>query len=305
MSLTPLTSPPVPPNSCNSYAMFCWEGQTDYLSTTAAQQNLITYCGNNNVNTLFLDFYSYLGGANWTSAHVASFQTLLSAAHASGIRCFALSGSPNWGTDQQWVQANIIRPIQAFNMLGMAESTAAKTGAYFDGFMFDIEYWTVGGYSAQTQVPPLMDLFRNIQLWTGLPVGAVATQWLASTTTGGQSVTYQGVTQAEGLFFVTNTNFLAVACYNNTSTTQISMLQPWVSFAAPSGGGFNQGLLCTSLTDSGQPTGESYWTGAAGAKATMNTSLAAVASNFLPSNATNSVFLGNAIEDYSSYSQMT
>ena len=303
MSLTPVSPPPVPPNSCNSYAMFCWESQLDFLSTTSAQQNLINFCGNNGINTLFLDFYSYLGGANWTTAHVASFQTLLNCAHESGIRCYALVGDPSYPTNQQWFQANIVRPICSFNELGRSSGTSGKQGAYFDGWMFDIEYWTLPSYNAANEVPPLMDLFRNVKAWSNMTVGAFTTQWLASTTTGAQSVTYNGVTQAEGLFFVDYTDFIAVACYSNASATQITMMQPWFNYSNQAGK--NMGMFCTSWTDSGAPSGESYWTGSSGAKATMNTANTAIASNFIVANSTNSVFLGQAIDDYGSYSQMT
>src|ERR1700694_5389158 len=144
MSITPLTTPPTPQNSNPARSMFCWEGQLDFLSSDTAIQNLITFCGNNGVNRLFLDFYSYLGGANWSATHVTQFKKLLHYCHQSGIMCYALAGDPSYPTNQAWFMTNIVRRIMDFNAVGGADTT--YDGAKFDGFMLDIEYWTLAGY---------------------------------------------------------------------------------------------------------------------------------------------------------------
>ena len=59
----------------------------------------------------------------------------LDVAHRSGIRVYALAGNLDWGMMQNWVMANIARPLINFN--AMATQATEK----FDGLVLDVEYW--------------------------------------------------------------------------------------------------------------------------------------------------------------------
>ena len=99
-------------------------------------------------------------------------------------------------------------------------------------------------------------------------------------------------------------DFVAVACYNNTSTTQIAMFQNWFNYASATGEADNLGLFCGSETGQGLGT-QSYWTGSPGALATMETAHTAISNAFTAAPNTNCSFRGQCIDPYSSYDQMT
>jgi hypothetical protein len=275
--------------------MFCWLSEGDFIATDTAQQNLLNFCGTNGINTLFLDFYNYLGAANWTSTKVTRVKQFIAVAHASGIRVYALCGNADWGTNQSWVLRNVIRRLEDFNLIADTGSSNASSG--FDGIMFDVEYWTVGGYNASIEVPALCDLMRAVRRATHLPVGLFATQWLTSS--GAQTVTYNGVTQEEGYHLMDNADFTAVACYSNNNggtdgAVQISQFQPWYDYAEDETR--NYGLYCTSSTDVGLPLGLSY---AGSTKSGMEQNHTTISNQFSAS--ADSVFLGQAINAYGTY----
>lgn len=306
MSVSAVT-PPTPPNSNLDRAMFTWVGTAgssgDPLSSDSKMQSLLNWCSSNGVNLLFLDMYGYLGGGNWTTAHYQTVQKFIHYAHASGIAVWGLAGNTNWGQDQQWVLGNIVRPFMQYQALADSASSTYIDGA-FDGFMLDVEYWTVQGYTSADPIG-LCDLVTAMKRIMNVPVGCFLTQWLA--TSSGLSITYNGNSNYEGLVILDVVDVVAVACYSNnsggtTGSTQISMLQPWFNEGSSTGVAKNRGMWCTSLTDSGQPTGESY---SGESKATMESNHTAISSNFTASPNTNASFRGQAIEDYASYSQMT
>ncbi len=312
MTITALTSPPVPPNSNADRAMFVWingaAGNTaDPLKNDTSIQSLITFCGNNNVNLVFLDIYSYLGGSNWNPAQVARAVRYL---HASGIRVYALAGNTDWGHNQQWVAANILRKLAAYQTIqdGLTISGLSGTGgAAFDGLIYDVEYWT-GSY---TSVEPigLCDLMNASRKYLDIPVGCFATQWLADSSSAALTLIYNGVNQLEGLHLIDNADFVAVAAYFNTSTQQISQFANWYNYASVTALARNFGLFCGSETESG--ASGTYWTGMSGAKAAMETAHTSISSNFTTSPNTNMVFRGQCIDPYSpaspnsGYAQMT
>lgn len=297
---------PVPPNGNESYSMFVWVpqvgGSTDPLSSDSNMQSLLNFCSNNGVNVLFLDMWVYLGGGNYTPAHATTFQKFIHFAHASGIRVYALSGNNNWQSDQQWVFGNIVRNIAQFNSVANANATYPNSA--FDGVILDAEYWTqTGGYTA-ADVIGMCDLIKAMKVALHLPVGFCPTVWLTNPNSAALTVTYDGYTGLEGQVLMTVADFCAVQNYYNSSTTQIGAFQYWFNFASQTGLGYNFGLYSTSLTDSGFGS-QSYWTGVAGAKATLTTAETAVSGAFTASPNTNAVFRGNCVEQYSSYSQMT
>ena len=101
-----------------------------------------------------------------------------------------------------------------------------------------------------------------------------------------------------------NVDFAAVECYSNNSTTQIGELAFAYNYASVSGR--NIGLFCGSETDSGLGT-QSYWTGAAGAIATMETAHTAISNTYTSQSSpwTNASFRGQCIDQYASYKLMT
>lgn len=305
MAVNPLANPPSPQNSNMDRAMFVWipqvGGANDPLASDASQNALLGFCGANGVNVIFLDIWRYLGGGNWSAANQSVMKKFCAVAHASGIRVMALAGNSDWGQNQQWVMRNIIKPIEQFNSMGEMVSTTYE-GGWFDGLMFDVEYWTVPGYTA-ADPQGLCDLMIAARRFLNIPVGCFATQWLADGASAALSFSWNGgVSQLEGLNLMEAADFVCVGCYNNNSATQIGMLSHWFSYASQSGKNF--GLWCGSETGQGLGA-QSYWTGAAGAKATMETAHTAISAAYMVAPNTNASFRGQSIDAYASYSLMT
>jgi hypothetical protein len=296
---------PSPPNANMDRAMFVWCGAAnsagDPLANDPKMQALLNFCSSKGVNVLFLDIWGYLGGGNWTTARFQTVQKFIHYAHASGIRVMALAGNTDWGVNQQWVARNILRNLMQYQVM-QDSASAAMDGAGFDGVMLDCEYWTAP-YTA-TDVVGLCDLMNFMRKALCLPVGCFTTQWLADPASAAISVTYNGVTQVEGLHLMDNSDFVVVGCYSNNSATQIGMFQRWFDYASLTGAKRNFGLWCGSETLSGLGT-LSYWTGSAGALAVMETAHTAISSASTATPNTNATFRGQAVHAYSSYSQMT
>lgn len=305
MTITPV-SPPTPPNGDLERALYVWiptvGGTYDPMGSSTAMQNFLNFCSTNGVNTVFLDMWLYLGGSNWTSAHATTVQEFLHYCSESGIRVMALAGNTNWGVDQQWVAEDILLPIRNLNLMAQSNTTYPSEG--FKGLQYDVEYWTVSGYSAAVSGSGLCDLMNASRKYLNIPVGCYADNYLANTSSNAQTYTYNGVTQIEGLQLVANADFVAVACYYDLASYQEPDLQPWFNYASQAGLALNKGLYCGSLTDSGYGS-ESYYTGASGAKATMEAQHTLISNFFTASPNTNMTFLGQSIEQYSSYDTMT
>ena len=289
---------PTPPNSNMDRAMFVWCGTAgsagDPLSSDLKMNNLLGFCSSNGVNVLFLDMWGYLGGGNFTTAHADTVAKFIHYAHGSGIRVMALAGNTDWGHNQQWVANNIVRKIanyQAYCCL-----TTTNVEAQFDGVMLDVEYWTVGGYDATVEVPGLCEMMKSMKKVLNIPVGCFTTQWLALDGTG-QTVNYNGISQLEGLHLVDAADHVAVACYNNTASTQIAMMQPWMDYASGSVG--KCGLWCGSETGTG--LGNQSYNG--GTKATMETQHTLISAQFAVTGSMN--WRGQCIDAYASYSTMS
>lgn len=305
MTVTAVTIPN-PPNSNESYSMFVWVpqvgGSTDPMSSDTNMQNLLNFCSNNGVNILYLDMWVYLGGSNFTTTHAQTYQKFIHFAHASGIRVYALAGDTTWGQNQQWVFGNIVKNIAQYNAYCVNNST--NPNGQFDGVILDAEYWTQSGGYTSTDVIGMCDLIKGMKRVLNLPVGFCPADWQANPLSAALTVTYDGYTGLEGEVICTVADFCAVQNYYNSSTTQIGAFQYWFNFASTTGIGFNFGLYCVSLTDSGFGS-SSYWTGSPGAKATLTTAQTAVSNAFTGTPNTNAVFRGNCIEQYASYKNMT
>ena len=298
---------PTPPNNNLNRSMFVWCGTAgsanDPLSTDAKIQQLLNFCSSKGVNLLFLDMWGYLGGSNWSTTRVGTIQKFIHYAHASGIQVFALAGNVDWGRNQQWVANNILRRIRSYNMLAPSVS-GSSCGGSFDGFMLDVEYWTVDGYTVADGIG-LCDLMNASRRILDMPVGCFTTQWLADPNSSALAFSYNsGVSQLEGLNLIDNADFVVVACYNNQPATQISMFQNWFNYASSAGEARNFGLFCGS--EAGPNLGsQSYWTGQSGALATMETAHTIISNVFTSSPNDNCSFLGQCVDPYSYYSQMT
>jgi hypothetical protein len=297
-------TPPTPPNVNAERAMFVWVGtpgnSNDPLSTDARMQSLLNFCAANGVNLLFLDMWGYLGGGNWTTARYQAVQKFIHYAHASGILVYALAGNTDWAHNQQWVMANITRRIAEYQAIADASSTTNISGA-FDGVMLDVEYWVTPSYT-ETEVIGLIDLIKSMKRMLNIPVGCFLSQWQADPASDALTCTYAGDTALEGLLIMRNVDCVAVGCYSNNSTTQISMFQKWFDDAAVPGDDRNTGAWCCSITDSGQPAGTSY---SGGTKATMETNHATISAAFCAAPNTNAVFRGQCVQAYTSYSAMS
>lgn len=293
---------PTPPNGDMDRSMFVWVptvgGATDPLSSDANMNSLLSLCSTNGVNVLYLDIWVYLGGGNWSTAHAQTFQKFIHYAHASGIRVLALCGNVDWGTNQQWVMGNIVKNISQYQ--AYCASTSTNTEGYFDGVILDAEYWTVGGYTS-TDVIGMCDLMKAMRSVLQMPIGFAPTWWSTDPGSAALSFTYDGYTGLEGFHLMNTADFCVIQAYANTAASQESKMQYWFNYASQVG--FNLGLYCASLTDSGFGSA-SYYTGAAGAKATMETAHTAI-SNYFTASGTNASFRGQAIEQYSTYKNMT
>lgn len=304
MTVTAVTIP-TPPNSNESYSMFVWVpqvgGSTDPMGSDANMQALLNFCSSNGVNILFLDMWVYLGGGNFSTAHAQTYQKFIHFAHASGIIVYALAGANNWQSSQQWVFGNIVKNLAQYNVYCVNNST--NTFGQFDGVILDAEYWTQSGGYTSADVVGMCDLIKAMKVALDMPIGFCPTVWLADPTSAALTVTYDGYTGLEGQVLMMVADFCAVQNYYNNSTTQINTFQNWFNFASQTGLGYNFGLYNVSLTDNGFGT-QSYYTGSAGAKATMTTAQTAVSNAFTASPNTNACFRGNCVEQYSSYKSM-
>lgn len=300
MAVTPLANRPVPPNSNFNRAMYVWvtsNASQDPLDTDADQNALLSFCGTQGVNVLFVDIWQYLGGANWTTAKRDRMKTCINAAHLSGIQVYALAGDLGWATNQDWVMKNIINPIMAFN---------AIAGEAFDGICLDVEYWVdPTTYPASVHCPGLCDLVKAVKHAADLPVGLFSGFYLKDNTATRAGVVYNGKTAQDGEHFMDVADFVVVGSYRNHAADngtdgpgQDTLFQPWYDYAA--GQGRNAGLYVGSETTNVTPTYITYY---GKTKAAMETEHATTSGVF--KGATNAVFLGQSVHSYDGWKAMT
>lgn len=298
MAVTPLTNRPVPPNSDFARAMFVWvtaNASQDPLDVDADQQALINFLDDPNVgcNVIFLDIWRYLGGSNWTNTKRDKMLKFVDACHKSGVRVYALAGNVDWGGNHAWVMKNIVEPVLAFN--SMANPPTEK----FDGFIFDIEYWTdEGSYPASVHVPGVCDLVRAVKQVSNLPVGLFCTFWLKDNTADRPSVSYNGKSAQDGEHFMDVCDFVVVGAYRDSAAAQAPLFQPWYDYASASGR--NIGLYLGSETIDVAPANITYY---GSTKAAMETEHTSLSGTFKV--ASNASYLGIAVHSYDGWKAMT
>lgn len=302
MTVNPLSTPPVPPNSNLGRGMFVWVTTTssqDPLNTDAKQNNLLSFCGTQGVNYVFLDMWQYLGSSNWTSTKLTNLRKFIDAAHKSGIKVWALAGSTDWGQAQNWVQTNIVK-----NLLWFQNQTTGGT-SNFDGVMLDVEYWTDGGLDVATNLAGLCDLMRSMRTTLNIPVGCFTGFYLKDNDSTRAPVTYNGKSAQDGEHIMDNSDLTVVGAYrdhaNDNGTDgpgQITLFQPWYDYASQSGKNF--ALMCGSETTNVSPAYITYF---GTTKASMETEHASISSAFRV--AGNSSFVGQCVHSYDGWKAMT
>lgn len=304
MAVIPCTNPGVPPNSNLARAMYVWN-PLSAVDTDAHLQTLLNFCCNNGVNVVFIDFYSSLGGANWTAARLNRMQVALDNMHKSGIRVYALSGDVAWTYSQQWVLKNVIQPFMRY------QNVSPLATQRFDGWSLDIEYWTDAAQQAAVACPQICDFMRALRAITGLPVGAFAGFYLKDNTATRPAFSYQGKTAQDGEFIMDNADFVVVGAYRNHAADngtdgpgQISLTQAWIDYAKQVGK--NIGIYCGSETQNQQPAYITYF---GMTRTQMEAQHALISAAFAPAGTlaapVGSAFLGQAVDEYVSWAAMS
>jgi hypothetical protein len=300
MAVNPVTSP-VPQNSNFSRAMFV-NLASNPIDTDQHLQALLNFCSNNGCNTVFMDFYSYLGASNWTSSHLTRMQTTLDNMHKSGIKVYAYSGDISWTYSQQWVMKNILLPLVKYQNL------ATLVTHRFDGAMMDVEYWADNTQAASVACPQLCELGQLFKEMLGLPVGAFVGWFLKDNSSTRAAFAYQGKTAQDGEFLVDNFDFVAVGSYRNHAADngtdgigQINMIQPWFDYAQSVSKGVYGGSECQNLSPSYQ---DYYGMG----KTAMEAQHTLISQAFITTASVSTpclgTYLGQAIDEYASWAAM-
>lgn len=297
---TPLSTPPLAPNGNYSRSMFVWVGPPgnttlDPIANTTNQQTLLNFCGTNKVTRIFFDIYSYLGGSTYPpTTQETRLHTFLDVAHRSGIQVHALAGNVDWAINQSWVNTNIFRNLTAFQCKG----TSAQHLPSFDGFCLDVEYWTDPNQTANISAPALCDMMRAMQRTLQTAVGCFAAFYLKDNTGSRPSFTYQGKTAQDGEFITDNADYVVVGAYRDDAASQNALFEPWYDYASQVG--VDRQLYCGSET--GQDIENPQITYYGATKTFMESQHTIISTTF--TNTMNTVFLGQAIDDYAAYKVM-
>jgi hypothetical protein len=299
MAVNALATRPNPPNNNLVRSLWVWitaQASQDPLDMDSDQQALLTFCGANEINVLYLDIFRYLGSTNGSTHKTARMRQFVDAAHKSGIRVYALGGNIDWGVNHQWVMSNIVEQIVAYQVM------CPQKTQQFDGFMLDVEYWQdPANNPAATNLPGLCDLIQAIRSRAdGLPVGCFAAFYLAGPER--TAITYNGSTKVDGYHLMDVANFVVVGAYRNHAQDlagapgQITLFQRWYDYASQPGK--NIGLQCGSETINAQANITYYGS----TKALMEAQHALIATAFVSN--TNSVFMGQSVHNYDGYRVM-
>lgn len=300
MAVTPVT-PPVPLNSNYARSIFIW-GTTDEITSDTNKQNILNWCRDRGINTVYLDIWRFLGGANWTTANKDNVAEFIDAAHKSGIEVYAMAGNVDWAVNQAWVNKNVIWPIQKYNAMHNASFPKSR----FDGIVLDVEYWTDEvTYPPATNLPGLCDLVKSIQTKTNLPVGVFSAFYLKDNTGTRPNITYNGKTAQDGEHLMDTCDFVVVGAYRDTANTnpgngqpgQIQLFQPWYDYAKTVGK--NLSLYCGLETINVLPDYITYYSQT---RTFMEGEQTTISNQFQVM--TDSVFLGAAIHDYLGHKAM-
>lgn len=300
MATNPVT-PPVPPNSNYARSIFVW-GATDEITNDTNKQTLLNWCRDRGINTVFLDIWRFLGGANWTTTNKDNVAEFIDAAHKSGIQVLALAGNVDWAVNQAWVAKNIIQPLAKYQ--AMHNTSFPKS--LFDGVIFDIEYWTdEGTYPPSTNLPGLLDLVTATRTKLNIPVGVFSAFYLKDNSATRPNISYRGKSAQDGEHMMDVCDFVVVGAYRDTANFnagngqpgQIDLFQPWYDYASQAGKNFL--LYCGLETINITPTYITYYNQT---RTFMEGEQTTISNQFQVTG--NSVFLGAAIHDYNGHKAM-
>lgn len=294
MAVTPLTTPPVPPNGNAHRAMWLWTKAT--FDSNTEQQNIVDFCGSVGCDTIFVDAYGWIGNASWDLVKLRQFIKLC---HDSGIKAFASWGNVDWGTNQAWVQQHIVRRYEAYQAV-------ASDQEQFDGIIFDVEYWTnEGTYPPSTNLPGLLELVKSVKR-RGITCGLFASFYLKDNSGSRATVSYAGKDAQDGEHMMDVADFIVVGTYRNHAADggsesgpgQDSLFQPWHDYAT------TQGVSCDlyvgSETTNVSPAYITYY---GSSKSAMEAEHTTTSSAFTGS--AESAFVGHAVHDYAGWNALS
>lgn len=222
-----------PPLVTATRAMFAWLAPDDPLDTDEHQDALLAFCATNDVTTLFLDMYLYLGSSNYSAPHVARMQRFIGLAHAQGLAVHALAGNTDYWdpTVQPWVMTNIVGNIATYN----AASTVSER---FDGLIYDVAYWSVPVDQAAA-CQGLCDLVDSSRVALVLPVGVFAPFFLKDNTATRPLILVNGTLAQDGVHLMDTADYVTVGCSRDTAAFNvpdgvdgiIGVFTPWTDYA--------------------------------------------------------------------------
>lgn len=216
-------------------AMFVWvtlNSEQDPLFSIQSRAALINFCIDNQINTLFLDMYNYLGSSNYSLPHVSTMQSFISEASSNNIEVYALAGATDWSIPATygWIETNIINKIIDYN-------SASSVNQKFSGFILDVEYWLDAGQTSQNGLSGLCNLIVNMKSALSLPVAVFSSFYLQGT--GRPNVTYNSLSKSEAEHLMDVADFVVVGAYRDTAEInliddvagQIGLFEPWYNYA--------------------------------------------------------------------------
>lgn len=273
-------------------AMFCWN-KADMDSKTD-RNNLVAFCAANNITTVLLHFYQWIGAGNWSSSNVDNLKALIAALHDVAVDVYGLIGGVDYAVNQLWVRRNIIGAMQAFN--------ATSQDHAFAGLVFDCEYWTEPqNYDPEDYIPAYYRLIDAARAQLDIPVGVFAQRSLLDA--GRDEIDYRGLNDVDGAHLLRASDFVFVGSYDDHAEPhdsypgQIAMIEPWVDRADNDGLG-TMVWGCSEVSD----VAPSWITYYGSTKAAMETQHGLIASALLAGDG--GAYVGQAVHAYSAYRDM-
>jgi hypothetical protein len=269
--------------------MWLW-GYTPY-DTAPELAALRQFIADQNVSTIFFDMYEPVGPSS-TAQSRADARTIISDVHARGGKVYAVAGAATWAGDgyDAWTQTNIIGNVVSFNNAGTPSQR-------FDGFCYDVEYWTTG-IARDAALAGMQDLYDGSKAdLGGLEVGFFASFFL---TDPDRTVLYNGTTKPDGQHLVDMADFLVVACFQrhaNPFSDQSGQIAHFAAFAEYAASTNGAELYCASETN--DVGADLSFFGAT--KADLETEHALTVNAYK----NNPKFRGMSVEDYEGWAALT
>lgn len=229
----PTPQPPPAPAPSTQRAMFTWvpsvDGPDDPLATPESRAALLAFCTENDVVTVFLDMYNYIGADHASPTTTARLQAFIGSASAAGINVQALAGATDFWTVPAFVQSSIVDPINTYN----AASSASQR---FRGLIYDVEYW-VDDVDDEAACSALMEIVTDTKasFTAGMTVGLFSAFYLLTSPASRPLVDVDGVVAQEGVHFLTYADYVVVGTYRNTAAANlvddvagiVQLFEPW------------------------------------------------------------------------------